>query len=168
MAGICSLFQLFPEIICCYFFIISHWKDLEFSKSSIWKRKKWNNKDFGAERIWTGDHLLKNLWSIHLGYLRVDECRWKKIDEIISVTANDNLYQHCACKPSLRTDTKLSFRAFRAEREWRANLPGIRLLFPPASKIPAWLFSSPSWPQLRLGQYVGLENNRRYILGLEK
>ena len=56
---------------------ISHRKDLEFSKSSIWK-KNWSNKDFGAERTWTGDHSLKNLRSIHLGYLRVDECRWKK------------------------------------------------------------------------------------------
>ena len=66
------------DIICGCFFIISHRKDLEFSKSSIWKRKKWGKKAFGAERTWTGDHLLKNLWSIHLRYLRVDECRWKK------------------------------------------------------------------------------------------
>ena len=40
MAGICSLFQLFPETVCGCFFIISHRKDLEISKSSIWKRKK--------------------------------------------------------------------------------------------------------------------------------
>ena len=41
MAGICSLFQLFPEIICSFFFIISHQTpDLNFSKSSVWKRKK--------------------------------------------------------------------------------------------------------------------------------
>ena len=62
-------------------------------------------------------------------------------------------------------------RTFRVEGQvsgGRASLPGIRLLFPSASKIPAWLFSSPYWPRLRLGQYAGLENNRRYFLGLEK
>ena len=78
MAGIGSLFQLFPEIICGCFFIISHRKELNFSKSSISKRKIWSNKDFGAEWTWTGDHSLKNLQSIHLGYLRVDECKWEK------------------------------------------------------------------------------------------
>ena len=40
-------------------------------------------------------------------------------------------------------------------------------LFSKASEILVWLFSSPYWPQLRLGQYVGLENNRRYIHDLE-
>ena len=57
----------------------------------------------------------------------------KKIDEIISVTTTDYLYQHCACKRSLRTDTKLSFRAFRVDRQFsdeRASLTGIKLLFP--------------------------------------
>ena len=39
----------------------------------------------------------------------------ENIDQIISVTATNYLNQHCACKRSLRTDTKLSFRAFRVE-----------------------------------------------------
>ena len=40
------------------------------------------------------------------------------------------LYQHCACKRSLRIDTKLSLRTFRVERDGgeRANLPGISLI----------------------------------------
>ena len=46
--------------------------------SSIWKRKKRSNKDFEAERTWSEDHSLKNLRSIHLAYLRVDECRVEK------------------------------------------------------------------------------------------
>ena len=50
----------------------------------------------------------------------------------------------------------------------RAHLPGIIFLFPSASKIPASLFSSPYRPRLRLGPYVGSENNRRYFLGLGK
>ena len=41
-------------------------------------KKKWSNKDFGVERTWSEDHSLKNLRSIHLAYLRVDDCRWKK------------------------------------------------------------------------------------------
>ena len=49
----------------------------------------------------------------------------------------------------------------------RANLPGIRLISLGLEK-PAWLFSSPYWPRLCLGQYVGSENNRRYFLGLGK
>ena len=76
-----------------------------------------------------------------------------------------------AFQRSLHRDTTLSSRTFRVEGQVsgeRVNLPGIRLLFPSASKIPAWLFPSPYWPRLRLGQYVGSENNRRYFLGLEK
>ena len=83
------------------------------------------------------------------------------------MTTNNYLDQHCACKRSLRTETKLSFLAFRVKRQFsgeRAHLPGIKLLFPSVSKIPAWLFSSPYWPRRRLSQYaVGSKNNRRYI-----
>ena len=57
-------------IISGIFFIISHREDLE-----------------------TEDHSLKNLRSIHLGYLRADDCRWKKVDQTISDrTATDYLY----------------------------------------------------------------------------
>ena len=34
-----------------------------------------------------------------------------------SGTTTNHMYQHCACKHLLRTDTKLSFRAFRVERQ---------------------------------------------------
>ena len=70
-----------------------------------------DRKDFVAE-----DHSLKNFRSTHLGYLWVDECRWKNIAEIISVTATHHLYQHCTCKRSLRTEMMVSFGAFRVER----------------------------------------------------
>ena len=78
-----------------------------------------------------------------------------------------------ALQRSLHRDTALSSRNFRVEGqvsgEWvTSSLPGIRLLFPSASEIPAWLFPSPYWPRLRLGQYLGSENNSRYFLGLEK
>ena len=66
-----------------------------FSKFSIWKEK--SNKDSRKERTWTEDHSLKNLRSIHLGYLRADDCRWKKVDQTISHrTATDYLYWYCS------------------------------------------------------------------------
>ena len=34
------------------------------------------------------DHSLKNPKSIHLSYLRVDQCRWKKIGQIISAATD--------------------------------------------------------------------------------
>ena len=46
--------------------------------------KKQRNKDFREEQTWTEDHSIKNLRSTHLGYLRVDDCRLKKVDQTIS------------------------------------------------------------------------------------
>ena len=90
----------------------------------------------------------------------------KEIDKVISVTATEYLYQH----RSLRRDTKLRFALFKyRDSGKRADLLGIRLLFPSASKLPAWLFSSHYWPRLRLGhdQDVGSKNYRRFFLGLQ-
>ena len=76
-------------IISGIFFIISHRKDLEFFK--VLKEK--SNKDSKKERTWTETRSLKNLRSIHLGYLRVDDCRWKKVDQtILDRMATDYLY----------------------------------------------------------------------------
>ena len=133
--------QVFPEIICGCFFIISHPKAIEFSKSSIWKRKKgevtktWKRSRLGPETIRSRIFCLFS-WAI----------------------ATDYLYQHCACKRSLRIETNLSFRAFRVEilSVLRAYLPGKRLLVPSASKIPDWLFSLPR------------ETRSMYFLGLGK
>ena len=139
-AGICSLFQVFPEIIMQLFLHYFTPERLRiFQVLNLKKKKKWSNKDFGAERTWTGDHSLKNPSSIHLGYLRVDEYRWKKIE-----------WNHFGDRH-------------------RLPVPALhRLLFPSASKILAWLFSPPYWPQLCLGQYVGSKNNRPYFLSLGK
>ena len=54
------------------------------------KKKKWSNKSpkqctFEATTIRS-----KNLWSIHLGYLLIDECTWEKIDQIMQVTATES------------------------------------------------------------------------------
>ena len=158
--NVCSQMEVGALLTCgsgitaLIFFIISHPKD--FSKASIWKEK--GNRESRDKQTWTADHSLKNLQSIHLGYLRVHDCGRKKVDQTISDhTATDNLYWHCSAR---YTET----RRFRlALLEWkdrqvsveRVHLPGIRLLFSSASKIPAWLFPSPYWPRLRLGQYVG-------------
>ena len=156
-------------IISGIFFIISHWEDLEFFQVLNLKRKK-SNKDSRKEQTWTEDHSLKNLRSIHLGYLRADDCRWKK-SRSNHFWPDSHGLPVLALQRSLHRDTTLSSRTFWVEGQVsgeRTNLPGIRLVFPSASKIPAWLFPSPYWPRLRLGQYVGSENNRRYFLGLEK
>ena len=116
-------FQLFSIDFNCF-----HSQSATFATINS-ERKMWGNKDFGAEETWTEDHSLKNLRSIHLGYLLVDECRWKIIDAML-VTATDYLHQHCACKRLSRDARRRSFR-FVLERQFsseRANLPGIRLL----------------------------------------
>ena len=78
MAGILFIISGFSWNNIRCFLHFSDRKDLEFSKSSIWKRKKKVKKqDSGAKRTWTGDHSLTNRRSIHLSFLRVDECRWK-------------------------------------------------------------------------------------------
>ena len=59
----------------------------------------------------------------------------------------------------------LSYLAFiKVQFTSERTFPRKRFLFPWASKIPAWLFPSPYWPRLHLGQYVGSEKNRRYFL----
>ena len=83
--------SLYPSVVRCK--CVSRWNTYSetpllfhtgqtflrnFLSRQFEKEKKWSNKGFGGERTWIGDHSLKNLRSIHLGYLRVDECRWKK------------------------------------------------------------------------------------------
>ena len=53
------------------------------------RKKNWSSKKSRAERIWTDDHSLKTLRSIHLSYLWIDECTWKKISQIMLVTATE-------------------------------------------------------------------------------
>ena len=49
---------------------------------------------------------------------------------------------HCAC--NLQGSVRYAqTQSFRFDRAFRIERPGIRLLFPSASKIPAWLFSRP-------------------------
>ena len=126
MADICSLFQLFSEIICSCFFIISHWyrKELEFSNSLIWKKRKKSEVTKTSEKSGLKpdrDHSLKNLQSIILGCLRVDKCRSKEIDETISVTATN--YLSSTALASVRYAQRRSFRfvLFRVERQWRTS-----------------------------------------------
>ena len=82
------------------------------SEKTVKSQRLWSRADLNRRPLAQEAHSLKNLRSIRTGYLRVEEYRWKKINQTISVTATDNLYQHCACKRSLRTEAKLSFRAF--------------------------------------------------------
>ena len=66
------------------------------------------NKDFGAERTWTGDKFAQES-SVYRPVLFASwRMQVEKIDETISVTTTHYLYQHHTCKRSLHTETKLS------------------------------------------------------------
>ena len=122
------------------------------------------------------------LWVSHVSVVaRLSDTffSWKKIGEIISVTATNYQYQHCACKRLLRTDAKLSFRAFRVERQWWASysswhislgLENIGLII---KFFLAIMTSAPRRSICRLGKYspvytyfLGLGNHGLYIYGL--
>ena len=64
-------------------------------------------------------HWLKSLQSIHLGCLRVDKCRWKEIDETISVTATE--YLSNTALASVRNAQRRSFRFVLLSRETVVN-----------------------------------------------
>ena len=93
---------------------------------------------------------LKNLWSIHLGFLRVDESRWKKIDETILVTATDYLYQHFACKGlATHRDEACVFRSLFAVSVAQKNESMVCIL-----SIAVWwgAFWLRSWPKTKFGE----------------
>ena len=135
MAGICSLFQVFPEVICSCFFIISHGKDLKIFKSSIWKRKKKSEVTKTSEQSGLEPETIR--WRIFGlfasaiceltnagGKKSMKSFRWPPLT---TCTSNALASVRYAQTQSLR------FVLF----EWRnsgerANLPGIRLLFPSA------------------------------------
>ena len=107
-------------------------------KSSNQIRADLNQRHFARETAVYPPGLSTSWW------LQVRKNRWNPAGD------RHYLYQHCTCKCSLSTETKLSFRIFWwAESQFsdeRASLPGIRLLLSMTSKIPPWLFSSPYWP----------------------
>ena len=85
-------------------------KDLEFSKSSISKRKKKVKLQRLRRRAnLNQDHSLKNPRTFYLSYLRVDECSWKKIDQVSSAAAD-----HCTSTAvSSARKARTSTRSFR-------------------------------------------------------
>ena len=78
-------------------------RDLEISKSSIFKKKKKKkakNKDFGPEWTWTRDPWLKKLSSIHLSYLQLDDQEREKSTKVLTPAVQTqrpatSLYRFC-------------------------------------------------------------------------
>ena len=87
-------------------------KELKFSKSSIWKTKKKSEITKTSEQSRLEPETIRSrifglsIWAI----CELTNAGGKKIYETILVTITHYLYQHCACKRLLRTETKLSFR----------------------------------------------------------
>ena len=145
MAGICSLFHLFPEIICSCFFIILHRTDLEFSKSSIWKRKKSEVTKTSEQSGLEPETICSRIFGLFTWAIcDLTNAGGKKLDETISVTA----------PPTTRTSTALASVRYAQTQSFRfalfekrdggepANLPGIRLLFSSASKNKVYIIST--------------------------
>ena len=143
------------------------------------RKKKWSDKDSAALWTWTEGHSLKNVGLSILAICehafktwntwrtQVEKNRWNPFDDGHGLPVRTLHLQ-----ASVRYAQRRSFRFVLFEQRdylvLRAYLPVIRPLFPKAEKILAWLLSLPYWPRLRLGQYVGSENNRRYFLRLGK
>ena len=121
--------HLFKKIYSC-FFIISHWKDLQFSKFEVLNLKK---KKVKLQRLRSRADLNRRPFAQESFGLftwvicDLTNAGGKKL-ETISVTATNYLYQHCACKRSTRTDTSA----------------GIFFPLPVAMLEPAGKFSSPN------------------------
>ena len=72
-------------------------------KSKLRKKERYSRHSQGSNR----EHWLKNRQAICLNHLRVDECRWEKIAQVISVIAcTDYRYKRRSGKRSLCTDEK--------------------------------------------------------------
>ena len=85
-------------------------KDLDFSKSSISKRKKVKLQRLRRRANLNQDHSLKNPQTIHLSYLRVDERRWKR--SVKSIRPQPTTVQALQLQASVRK-VQTSTRSFR-------------------------------------------------------
>ena len=136
-------------------------KDLEFSKSSIFKRKK----EVKLQRLrrranLNRDHSLKNPRTFHLSYLRVDECSWKKIDQVSSA-ATDHCTSIAVSRSArkARTSTR-SFRFALFKYKYNIHLAFVNIGWYLARDMALGAHGWPRryLPRLRLGKYVDSVN----------
>ena len=134
-------------------------KDLQFSKYSILKRKKVKFQRLRRRANLNRDHSLKNPQTIHLSYLRVDECSWKKIDQISSAATN-----HCtstavasACKARTSTRT-FRFALFKYKYNIHPAFVNIGWYLARDMALGAHSWPRRYLPRLRLGKYVDSVN----------
>ena len=115
MAGNCSLFQVFPEIIISSFLIISH---QNFLSPQFEIEKKWSTKSSEQSGL-----KLENILSRIFGLITWTNCEltnagWKNSMKSFQWLPPTTCTSTALFKRSQCTDTKLSFRTFRVERLW--------------------------------------------------
>ena len=133
---------------------------LEFSKSSIFKRKK----EVKLQRLrrranLNRDHSLKNPRTFHLSYLRVDECSWKKIDQVSSAATDHCTSIAVSSARKARTSTR-SFRFALFKYKYNIHLAFVNIGWYLARDM---ALGANGWPRrylprLRLGKYVDSVN----------
>ena len=103
------------------------------------------------------DHSLKNPQSIHLSYLRADECRWKKIDQIFSA-ATDCKSTAVASAGKARTRS-FHFALFKFKYNIHLALVNIGWYLARDMARGAHRWPRRYLPRLRLGKYVDSVNH---------
>ena len=134
-------------------------KDLEFSKSSILKRKKVKLQRLRRRANLNRDHSLKNPQTFHLSYLRVDEWSWKKIDQVRSAATDHCTSTAVSSARKARTSTR-SFRCALFKYKYNIHLAFVNIGWSLARDMALGAHDWPRryLPRLRLGKYVDSVN----------
>ena len=135
-------------------------KDLEFSKSSIFKRKKKVKLQRLRRRAnLNRDHSLKNPRTFHLSYLRADECSWKKIDQVSSAATDHCTSTAVSSARKARSSTR-SFRFALFKYKYNIHLAFVNIGWYLARDMALGAHGRPRryLPRLRLGKYVDSVN----------
>ena len=136
-------------------------KDLEFSKSSIFKRKRSEaTKTSPQSELEPGSLAQESSDYIHVSYLRVDKCRWKKIDQISSAATNHCTSTAVASARKARTSTR-SFRFALFKYKYNIHLAFVNISWYLASDMALGAHCWPRryLPRLQLGKYVDSVNH---------
>ena len=107
------------------------------------------------------DHSLKNPQTFHLSYLRVDECSWKKIDQVSSAATDHCTSTAVSSARKARTSTR-SFRFALFKYKYNIHLAFVNIGWYLARDMALGAHGWPRryLPRLRLGKYCKVTNFR--------
>ena len=103
------------------------------------------------------DHSLKNPRTFHLSYLRVDECSWKKIDQVSSAATDHCTSIAVSSARKARTSTR-SFRFAAWKVQYSPRVREYRLILARDMALGVHGWPRRYLPRLRLGKYVDSVN----------